>query len=554
MLATAAILIIQLLASVEAKELPVVDLGYALYRAADFNQTGRYYNFSNIRYAAPPLGDLRFRAPVLPSVNRSIVQTGLDERICPQAKPAWMAEAYSWLLPYLAKGIVPNSTAVLEESRLALNVSSLQHRDPLESEDCLFLDVIVPQRVFENAGRSTPAPVMVYIHGGGYIQGAKTEVDPRGLLYRSRNITSDGIIFISLNYRLGAFGFSSGPTFQKDGTPNAALLDQRMALEWVQKNIHIFGGDKHRVTVFGGSAGAGSLIHQITAYGGEDRSSPFQQAIPQSPGWMPKPSFQQQETLFREFLAAANVSSLADARELPTEDVIYANALQIGNAPYGSFGYSPVIDGDFVRNDPRALFDLGRFDRTVRVMIGHNPNEGLGFAPPSSTNTEYLEALQVLFPLATSSTIDYIANKLYPPLFNGTSEYTDQIRRLALTVTEAVFTCTTSALGRGYAKANGTSYSYLFNDTMGLHGTDSPFVFYNAETSTLNQTKAYTLQDYILNFAVRGYPDSDVDGLERPKTYGENGTIVEITSTGIFEGVDPADNDRCRWWQLGLYQ
>ncbi|KAF5259390.1 hypothetical protein FOXYS1_9992, partial [Fusarium oxysporum] len=226
----------------------------------------------------------------------------------------------------------------------------------------------------------------------------------------------------------------------------------------------------------------------------------------------------------------------------------------IGNATYGSFGYGPVIDGDLVRDDPRALFDLGRFDRSVRVMISHNPNEGLGFAPPSSTNKEYFQALQSLFPLASSSTVNYIANILYPPLFNGTSEYTDQIRRITLTVTEAIFTCTTSALGRGYAKANGTSYSYLFDDAMGLHGTDSPFVFYNAETATLNQTKAYTLQDYILNFAARGYPDSDVDGLKRPKPYGENGTIVEITSTGIFEGVDPADNDRCRWWQLGLYR
>jgi carboxylesterase type B len=76
-----------------------------------------------------------------------------------------MAEAYSWLLPYLTKGVVPNSTAVMEDSRLASNISSLRHRDPRENEDCLFLDVIVPQKVFENAGKSTPVPVMVYIHG-----------------------------------------------------------------------------------------------------------------------------------------------------------------------------------------------------------------------------------------------------------------------------------------------------------------------------------------------------------------------------------------------------
>ena len=71
--------------------LPIVDLGYELYRASEFNPTGQFYNFSNIRYAAAPIGDLRFRAPELPTVNRSKVQSGLPDRICPQATPAWQA-------------------------------------------------------------------------------------------------------------------------------------------------------------------------------------------------------------------------------------------------------------------------------------------------------------------------------------------------------------------------------------------------------------------------------------------------------------------------------
>lgn len=140
-----------------------------------------------------------------------------------------------------------------------------------EEEDCLFLDVVVPQKVFEKAGHSPDAParpVLVHLHGGGYCIGSKAFYnDPVGLLSRSQTDGSDGIVYAAMNYRLGAFGWLAGPSFQKDGTANAGFYDQRMALEWVRQHVHLFGGDKNRVTVIGESAGGGSIIHHLTVCG-----------------------------------------------------------------------------------------------------------------------------------------------------------------------------------------------------------------------------------------------------------------------------------------------
>lgn len=91
------------------------------------------------------------------------------------------------------------------------------------------------------------------------------------------------MIYVALNYRLGAFGWLSGPTFQENGTPNAGLYDQRFALEWVQEHISKFGGDPDRVTVFGESAGGGSIMGQITAYGGKKGRVPFVQVSGEMP-------------------------------------------------------------------------------------------------------------------------------------------------------------------------------------------------------------------------------------------------------------------------------
>ena len=119
----------------------------------------------------------------------------------------------------------------------------------------------------------------------------------------------------------------------------------------------------------GESAGGGSIAHQLTAYGGRG-PLPFQQAIMQSPGWTPSPSTHTQEQKFQEFLRSANVNSLEEARNLPTDQLMDANDRQIFASPYGSYGFGPSVDEDFVRQDPKLALSQSQFDPSVRVMIG----------------------------------------------------------------------------------------------------------------------------------------------------------------------------------------
>lgn len=120
-----------------------------------------YYNFSNIRYAAPPVGELRFRLPEPPAVDRTVIQDGSESRICPQSNPAWMG-SIGWLPEYIQSGMIQNSTAGAAPSA---GSSSTQIRDPMQNEDCLFLDVMVPEAIFETAGQGPGAPVLVWIYG-----------------------------------------------------------------------------------------------------------------------------------------------------------------------------------------------------------------------------------------------------------------------------------------------------------------------------------------------------------------------------------------------------
>ena len=143
------------------------------------NSSSKYYSFSNIRYAAPPLGPLRFSKPQPPLNNRSAgIQDGSYGNICPQAFPAWL--------------------------QTALDVNDVHYYDNVgagqtQSEDCLFLDVIVPTPLFDRPTPATGAPVVIWVYGGGYINGDKTSLtNPIGLLEHAYQ----SAIFVAFNYRV----------------------------------------------------------------------------------------------------------------------------------------------------------------------------------------------------------------------------------------------------------------------------------------------------------------------------------------------------------------
>ena len=366
--------------------------------------------------------------------------------MCPQANPAWLLIAEDFDPDYL-KGIPFNVSAA--EAKLSSMTSSHPTQDPRTTEDCLFLDVAVPQSIFQRASNSinnnyTGAPVLVWIYGGGYTTGDKSLYSGAGLIKASQATSPEGVIYVTFNYRLGAFGFLPGPTLQSNGVANAALYDQRLALNWVRDNIHLFGGDPNRVTVIGESAGGGSIMHQITAFGGLKGPAPFQQAVLQSPGFQNIVSNIQAEQIFDTFLSLLNVSTIDEARQLPSSALITANIIQVANSSYGDFTYGPVVDGVFAPATPGKLLLQGSYDHDLTLMLGHNADEGLLFTSPAITNdTAFDEYILQQFPTISPSAISYVENVLYPPKMPGTlgtTGYSDETGRVVLALSESTFT------------------------------------------------------------------------------------------------------------------
>ena len=335
-----------------------VDVGYAVYQGY---QEAPFNVWLGIRFAAPPLGDNRWRAPQNPAQNTSsVIQANAYGPQCPQA---------------------PQSPLPLDFAYQG-------------DEDCLYLNVWAPKgaknlpvMLYAFLSRSSEfvscialliQAISSYIHGGGYGSG-------NGQLNASQlplvSAANYGFVSVAIQYRLEAFGFLASPDVKANGSLNAGLLDQHFALEWTQKHIHKFGGDPTRVTLAGQSAGAGSVMLQVMAYGGEDGNRYFEQGIASSP-YLPAQNNYSDSVPINRYNRFAKASGCGDKgsgtldclRQADTNILQKANAEVGSGVIYGSWGFVPVTDGNFVRERPSQQLPTGKINGQ-RILTSNNADE-----------------------------------------------------------------------------------------------------------------------------------------------------------------------------------
>lgn len=308
---------------------PIVDVGYTRYQGY-VNVTANTTNFLGIRYAAAPIGDLRFAAPQTPSYIPGVQPADKEPETCYQ--PANML------------GTAPTNrfSPIATPEDPTYPHRSIPHWAPLSgSEDCLFLNVFTP-----GTDLNASLPTVVWIHGGGYIAGGADSYYGPDLI----NNAHGGVIVVTIQYRLSLFGFLAGKTVKEHGALNAGLLDQELALRWVRDNIYKFGGDPSKVTIWGESAGGGSVMEHVVARGGKTTPPLFSGAIASSPALFSHYNYDDviPEMIYQEAVTQANCGSAnnsltclrsTDSHLLRTISSNIVSALFFAKSVFG-----PVID------------------------------------------------------------------------------------------------------------------------------------------------------------------------------------------------------------------
>lgn len=279
-----------------------------------------------------------------------------------------------------------------------------------QSEDCLSLNVVRP-----SGYAGDPLPVLLWIYGGGFRQGASA--DPMwnlSYVVETSVKNQQKVLAVSINYRLSFLGFPAGKQAAAAGITNLGLKDQRIALQWVQENIAAFGGDPRKVTVWGESAGATSVADQILAYGGRGGKELFRGGILAS-GFFTRNNHlmaanKQLQDSYNAIVNSANCDTVVDTLECLRSAPLSA----IWPAEDNGANWSPVIDGDFLRRAPADEVEGGNVAR-VPILLGGNSDEGLFLASLFNlTIDNAAELIAQSFPAASKSTIDKLV-ALYPP-------------------------------------------------------------------------------------------------------------------------------------------
>ena len=292
------------------------------------NQDGNVSSFLGIPYAAPPINQLRWKPP---------------------------AVAPSWSKPRDAKAFGPSCPQPERNDMQNFRQKAAQ------SEDCLSLNVWT-------SNPNGRAPVMVWIHGGGHRVGSGSVG-----FYNGTELARQGVVLVTINYRLGLLGYFAHPALTAEAGPaaplgNYGMMDQIAALKWVRENISKFGGDPEKVTVFGESAGGASTLYLLAT---PSAKGLFSQAIVQSGGGLQVPKdltateADGQKSMGELGLPAS--ASVSDLRTIPANRLV---ALQ----PLEGLGFGPFVDGRLVLRSPAQAFLTGQAT-DVPLLIGANSNE-----------------------------------------------------------------------------------------------------------------------------------------------------------------------------------
>ncbi|WP_327256821.1 carboxylesterase/lipase family protein [Streptomyces sp. NBC_01244] len=508
-------------------ERPVVETDRGAVRG---REAAGYRTFEGVPYAAPPTGPLRWRLPEPAARWSGVRDAGAPGARCVQ-------------LPAVGPG------------------------GPSGSEDCLFLNVTAPKPATAHPAAPHPAapdssgrPVMVWFHGGGFMNGA-------GDLYRPGRLASaGGAVVVTVNYRLGVFGLFGHPALQ--GAPDFALADQQAALRWVRANAARFGGDPGNVTVFGESAGALSvclhltspasagLFHRAIVQSGScSLTVPAHSMLPALPAY--EPFVPEPRTVARGAAAAARLGCgrreaadvLGCLRRLAPEALATPELMTLFSAV--SYG-TPLLP-----TEPRRALERGEFHR-VPVVQGSTRDEMRIFlgqtlpAHPVADPQAYRSRLRAAFGARAG-----LVEAAYPVTAHPTPALA-----FAAVLTDASFVCPQLRDSRALARHVPT-YDYVFDDRRapdftGLppvagfpygasHGSELPYLFDTGlPMGAAQRVLAERMSGYWTRFAATGDPNAPGTGPWWPRSPAVL-SLAPVPSGGI-RPVDAAARHHCRLW------
>ncbi|KAK0463609.1 Alpha/Beta hydrolase protein [Desarmillaria tabescens] len=523
---TLLIILASVLRPCDAQLTPVVDLGYAKYRGTLDPAGSNNTQFLGIRFAAPPTGSLRWQAPRTPDFI-----AGIQDAI---ANPS---------------GCLQGGTGAASSNPFPAN-----KRDTFaaNSEDCLFLNVFVPRQLSSRRN----LPVVVWIHGGGYVTGSALGAFGNDLIREA----GGGVVAVAIQYHLGLFGFLSGESVKAHGTLNAGLLDQQFALQWVQTHIAKFGGDPSRVTIWGESAGAGSVLQQVIANDGHTSPPLFRAAITSSTFLPSQYAFNDvvPEFLYNTIVSRTNCTSAANLLTcLRNADVNVLEQINVdlcSSGFFGTFVFVPVVDGDFIKQRPTVAMREGKVNGEVLLSVT-NTNEGAPFINPGTVNTVQVpEYLTQLFPNLSIQNRDIAVTK-----YSGLGI---PIQQVAAIMGESIFVCPTYYLLRAF---KGRAFKGEFAIPPATHGADVHYYFPSINVPDgvppFNNTDFYkAFSESFLAFVMSLDPNETFEPTITPSWEPfsfQQGHQVEMRfnktesdDPAVFPFTTPEDLlDRCSFWE-----